>query len=151
MEKLSIELRSILKKLVLEYESKFEPMLFTLKKDSGDFIFSEINKPLRQCVNLSDDAVGKSLQELTYVTGEDFDYIHTNFLNAWNKKNSVIYYFNPKTNMDIYLVVLLEPEMDSERSVSQINGHCAAILKEDLPYTAQELFALQENTIHENR
>lgn len=130
MNKFSIELTSVLQKLIYEYEATFGHLHFTLKRKEQQFVFSSINQKLLDKAKISEDAIGKTLDELRYVTGDFYEYIYANFIKAFQEK-TIIYYFSPATNQDIYLIVLLEPWITRDGEIDHIEGRCAALSKSD--------------------
>lgn len=132
MDKKTIELISLIRKLIKEYETKHDALIFSFIKRNGAYIYTEItDKLLEVCRLQKEDVINQAINNKQQIIGDTYNQVYNNYEKAWSGR-SVFYYLTPTTNTDIFLIITLEPQSDKDNNIYQVDAHCVAIDKREL-------------------
>jgi hypothetical protein len=132
MGKKIIELISLISKLIQEYERKHKALSFSFIKRNGAYLYTGItDELLRICRLQKEDVINQTIKNKKHIIGDLYNQVYYNYEKAWSG-NTVFYYLTPSTNTDIYLIITLDPQLDKNNNVYQVDAHCIAIDKKDL-------------------
>jgi hypothetical protein len=131
MDKKSVNLVSLIRKLIKEYEKNHEKLIFSFKKKDNHFVFLDINEKLLEVLNLkASDIIGRTLSDIRNLIGNYYEDVGHNYDKAWQGQ-PIFYYGSSASSPDILFVVSLNPVIDENGNVHQVNAHCVPINKHE--------------------
>ncbi|MBY6037578.1 hypothetical protein KUV80_12985 [Fictibacillus nanhaiensis] len=151
MEKKSINLVSLIRKLIREYEKKHETLYFSFIKRNNEYIYIDINDNLLELLRLkATDVIGKSLYNNQNFLGTYSDEIFNNYEKAW-QGDPIFYYLTPASNTEIFLIISLDPILNENGNVNRVDAHCVQLNKSDENVLQMSLSQFKEHESISNK
>lgn len=145
MNKKSVNLVSLIRKLTVEYEKKHDKLYFSFVKKEEHFVYTSINDKFLQALKLQEaDILGQSLFNLKHLVGSYYEDMILTYEKAWQGQ-PVFYYVTSDSNPETLFVISLDPISDDAGNVSRVDGHCVPLNKDEVSELQSGLSLFREH------